>query len=171
VQKEVKQFLPPEKIADVEYTALKSENEVLKTSLTSEKESRKELETQIDNLKGEINHLTLQLFWANRQEKHLEEKLNLSLSRIPSSVSAKQIRKLIQSADPKTREGDVWNSKDNDELEENSDYHVSPEPIPIWPLFKTEATNESGEQAHTTVQTTHGLLLNWQYCRENIPVI
>jgi len=68
---------------------------VLKTSLTFEKESGKKLETQIDILKGEIGYLKSQLFWAYRREEHLEEKLNLSLNPIPSSVSAKQIRKLV----------------------------------------------------------------------------
>jgi len=76
VQKEIKESPPPEKIADVEYAALKSENEVLKTSLTFEKESGEKFETQIDTLKGEIGYLKSQLFWANRREKYLEEKLN-----------------------------------------------------------------------------------------------
>jgi len=72
---------------------------------------------------------------------------------IPCSVSAKQIRKLIQYADPETWDGDIWDSDDNDELEENSDYDLAPEPIPIRPLIKTETTNEGGEQARTTVRT------------------
>ena len=109
-QKEINESLLPEKVADVEYAALKSENEVLNTSLTFEKESRKKLETQINTLKGEIGYLKSQLFWANKREKHLEEKLNLSLKQVPSSVSAKQIRKVIQHADPETWDGDVWDS-------------------------------------------------------------
>jgi len=39
MKKEIKKSLLPEKTTDVEYAALKSENEVLKTSLTFEKES------------------------------------------------------------------------------------------------------------------------------------
>jgi len=35
-------------------------------------------------------------------------------------VSAKQIHHLIQCADPETWDGDIWDSDDNDELEENS---------------------------------------------------
>jgi len=48
-------------------------------------------------------------------------------------------------------DGDFWDSDDNDELEENSDYDLASEPIPIRPLIKTETTDEGGEQARTTV--------------------
>jgi len=68
-------------------------------------------------------------------------------------VSAKQIHHLIQCADPETWDGDIWDSDDNDELEENSDYILAPEPIPIRPLIKTETTDEGEEQACTIVRT------------------
>ena len=142
--------------------------------MTFEKESQKKLETLIDTLKGEISYLKSQLFEVNRWEKHLEEKLNLLLNQIPSSVSAKQIRKRIQYADPETWDGDIWDSDDNDELEENSDYDVAPGPIPIWPLIKTETTNEGGEHVTENLWTKprntnvvlkgrHSLLQHWMH--------
>jgi len=117
-------------------------------------QDEKKFETEIYSLKGEIGCLKFQLFWANRREKHLEEKLNLSLNPIPSSVSAKQVHKLIQYVDPETWDGDIWDSDDNGELEENSDYDLASEPIPIPPLIKRETTEEGEEQACTTVRTT-----------------
>ena len=44
-------------------------------------------------------------------------------------VSTKQIHKLMQRADPKTWDRDIWDSDDNNELEENSEYYLAPEPI------------------------------------------
>ncbi|GAB0208766.1 pol-like protein ENS-3 [Grus japonensis] len=70
---------------------------------------------------------------------------------MPSSVSAKQIRKLIHCADPKTWDGDIWYDNDNDELVE--DFDLTPEPVPIRPLIKTETTNEGDDDVRTTVRT------------------
>ncbi|GAB0206879.1 hypothetical protein GRJ2_003153500 [Grus japonensis] len=70
---------------------------------------------------------------------------------MPSSVSAKQIRKLIHCADPETWDGDIWYDNDNDELVE--DFDLTPEPVPIRPLIKTETTNEGDDDVRTTVRT------------------
>ncbi|GAB0182736.1 hypothetical protein GRJ2_000738900 [Grus japonensis] len=70
---------------------------------------------------------------------------------MPSSVSAKQIRKLIHCADPKTWDGDIWYDNDNDELVEDSD--LTPEPVPTRSLIKTETTGEGDDDVHTTVRT------------------
>lgn len=40
LQKEIKSFLPPERVADVEFMTLKSENEVPRTALSFEKETQ-----------------------------------------------------------------------------------------------------------------------------------
>jgi len=91
------------------------------------------LETEIDTLKDEIGYLISQLFWANRQEKHLEEKLNLLLNLMLSSLSAKQVCKIIKYADPETWDGDVWDSDDNQNFPPVHHYDLAPEPIPIQP--------------------------------------
>ncbi|GAB0210355.1 hypothetical protein GRJ2_003501300 [Grus japonensis] len=155
-QREIKESPPPERIADVEYASLKSENEVLKTSLTFEKEKGDKLGTRVDalmiesqSLKTENRELKMLLASAERREKQLQEKLNLLLNQMPSSVSAKQIRKLIHCADPETWDGDIW--YDNDELVE--DFDLTPEPVPIRPLIKTETTNEGDDDVRTTVRT------------------
>ncbi|GAB0207183.1 hypothetical protein GRJ2_003183900 [Grus japonensis] len=70
---------------------------------------------------------------------------------MPSSVSAKQIHKLIHCADPETWDGDIWYDNDNDELVENFD--LTPEPVPIRPLIKTETTNEGDDDVRTTIRT------------------
>lgn len=51
-QRKIKESPPPGRI--LEYAALKSQNEVLKTSLTFEKEKQKKLGTEVDNLMIEI---------------------------------------------------------------------------------------------------------------------
>ncbi|GAB0209719.1 hypothetical protein GRJ2_003437600 [Grus japonensis] len=153
-QREIKECPPPEQIADVEYASLKSENEVL----TFEKEKGEKLGTRVDalvietqSLKTENRELKMLLASAERREKQLQEKLNLLLNQMPSSVSAKQIRKLIHCADPETWDGDIWYDNDNDELVENFD--LTPEPVPIRPLIKTETTNEGDDDVRTTVRT------------------
>lgn len=50
-QKEFKESLPPERIADVENAVLETENGVLKTSLSFEKENQEKLGTENRELK------------------------------------------------------------------------------------------------------------------------
>ncbi|GAB0209414.1 insertion element IS476 uncharacterized 39.2 kDa protein-like [Grus japonensis] len=134
IEREIRESPPPERIADVEYASLKSENEVWKASLTFEKEKGEKLGTRVDalmiesqSLKTENRELKMLLASVERREKQLQEKLNLLLNQMPSSVSAKQIRKLIHCADPETWDGDIW--YDNDELVE--DFDLTAEPVPI----------------------------------------
>ncbi|GAB0206095.1 hypothetical protein GRJ2_003075100 [Grus japonensis] len=171
-QKEIKTSPSPEQTADVEYASLKSENEVLKTSLTFEREENEKLKTsltlekenndkfgtQVDslmsdnqNLNTEIKEIKLLVGSFERREKQLQERLlNFLLDQMPSSVSAKQVRKLLRCADPETWDGDIW--KDNDD-EPVADSNLTPESVPIRPLIKIETIDEGDDDIHTTVRT------------------
>lgn len=103
--------------------------------------------TEKQSLETKIRELKLLLASAERWEKQLQEKLNLLLNQMPSSILAKQIHKLIHCADPETWDGDIWYDNDNE------DSNLTPEPIPIWPLVKTKTTNEGDDDVCTTVHT------------------
>lgn len=146
-EKEVKESPPPERIADVEYAALKSENEGLKTSLAFENEKQEKLGTENRELK-------MLLASAERREKQLQEKLDLLLNQLPFSISDKQTHKIIHCTNPETWDGDICYSSDDNELVGHSDYDLTLEPVPIQPLIKTEITNDGDDNACATVQTT-----------------
>ena len=172
-QKEIKTSPSPERIADVEYASLKSENEVLKTSLTLEREENEKLKTSLtlekenneklgtrvdslmsdnQNLNTEIRELKLLVATFERREKQLQENLlNFLLDQMPSSVSAKQVHKLIHCADPETWDGDIWNDNDDDELV--ADSVLTPKSVPMRPLIKTKTTDEGDDDVCTTVHT------------------
>ncbi|NXO54347.1 POL5 protein, partial [Aramus guarauna] len=171
-QKEIKTSPSPEQTADAEYASLKSENEVLKTSLTFEREENEKLKTsltlekenndkfgtQVDslmsdnqNLNTEIKEIKLLVGSFERREKQLQEKLlNFLLDQMPPSVSAKQVRKLLRCADSETWDGDNW--KDNDD-EPVADSNITPESMPIRPLIKIETIDEGDDDVHTTART------------------
>ncbi|GAB0210313.1 hypothetical protein GRJ2_003497100 [Grus japonensis] len=107
--------------------------------------------TDNQNLKTEIRELKLLLVSVERQEKQLQEKLNLLLIQILSSVSAKQLRKLTRCVDPETWDGDIWYDNDNDELV--ADSVLTPESVPIWLLIKNKTTDEGDNDVHTTIRT------------------
>ncbi|XP_075604452.1 uncharacterized protein LOC142601014 [Balearica regulorum gibbericeps] len=172
-QKEIKTSPSPERIADVEYASLKSENEVLKTSLTLEREENEKLKTSLtlekenneklgtrvdslmsdnQNLNMEIRELKLLVATFERREKQLQENLlNFLLDQMPSSVSAKQVHKLIHCADPETWDGDIWNDNDNDELV--ADSVLTPKSVPMRPLIKNKTTDEGDDDVCTMVHT------------------
>lgn len=79
-QKEAKDVPAPKRIADVEYLTLKSENEVLKSSLNSEKETGiklgirvNELTTENNHLKTEVDRLKTLLALTEGREKQLSD--------------------------------------------------------------------------------------------------
>lgn len=146
LQKEVKESCPPGRIADVEYAALKSENKGLKTSLVFEIEKQEKLGTENRELK-------MLLALAERRERQLQEKFDLLLNQLPSSVSDKQTHKLIHCTNPETCNGDICYSSDNKELVGDSDYDFTLEPVPIQLLIKTETANDGKDNVCTTVQT------------------
>lgn len=92
-QKEAKDVPAPKRIADVEYLTLKSENEVLKSSLNSERETGKNLGIRVDELITENNHLktevdrlkTLLALTEHRQKQLSDDKTRTTVRPIPWS--------------------------------------------------------------------------------------
>ncbi|PKU33329.1 solute carrier family facilitated glucose transporter member hypothetical protein [Limosa lapponica baueri] len=70
-----------------------------------------------------------------------------------ASDSTTQICKIIRHTNPETWDGDIWyDDDDSHEPEEGSNYDYTPETVSIWPLIKTEVTNEGGND-RTTMRT------------------
>ncbi|KAM9510009.1 uncharacterized protein ACIB01_019668 isoform 1-T2 [Guaruba guarouba] len=164
-QEEAKNAPDPNLISDVEYAALKSENEVLKSSLTFHKETGEKLEacnnklesenknleaqnvrlvSRVDQLRGENKALVTQvdqLVDQNYQLKLLVEKVNGLLDKMQLSATVQQIRRLMHCL---ALTEDLWSDSDDSDMEEAL--------IPLQPLIKTETAVDCDEEVHTVVR-------------------
>uniref|UniRef100_A0A8B9BR63 Uncharacterized protein n=1 Tax=Anser brachyrhynchus TaxID=132585 RepID=A0A8B9BR63_9AVES len=145
-QQGAKETPAPKLISDVEYTALKSENEALKSSLAFEREMGKTLGISVDKLLNENNKLLNE----NSHLKQLLKKYNHLLNKIKSSALVKQVHRLMHSADPESWNGDIWFDSD-DEVKKTA--NSEPQSISLRPLVKTETTVNDGDEIRTTVRT------------------
>ncbi|KAJ7406971.1 hypothetical protein BTVI_64317 [Pitangus sulphuratus] len=107
-------------ISDVEYTALKSENELFKSLLTFETDTREKLLIQVDKLmvenqhlkignnllKTEIDHLKTLLMAAECREKPLLEQKPPVLDR--------WLHNSVRYTDPEPWDGDIWYDSEDD---------------------------------------------------------
>lgn len=141
-------------IWDVEYTVLKSEKEVLKSSLAFERETGEKLRIQIDqlviqnnrlktevdhlktkvgHLKTEVDHLRTLLAAAERREKQLLEK--------EAPVSDRWLHKLVHCMDLETCDGDIWCAGNDVEIVGTSDPDSCL--VSLRPLVKTKTGADS----------------------------
>uniref|UniRef100_A0A8B9VGG3 Uncharacterized protein n=1 Tax=Anas zonorhyncha TaxID=75864 RepID=A0A8B9VGG3_9AVES len=145
-QQGAKETPAPKLISDVEYMALKSENEVLKSSLASEREMGKTLGITVDKLLNENNKLLNE----NNCLKQLLNKYNHLVNKIKPSAPVKQVHRLMHSADPESWNGDIWFDSD-DEAKKTANFE--PQSISMRPSVKTETTVDDGVEIRTTVRT------------------
>lgn len=97
---------------------------------------------------------------------------------MPSSISAKQIHKLIHNTSPKTWDGDIWYSNDNYELVGDLDYDLNPRACTLRPLINTKLENNGDDNVCTPVQTIpwslvelamlKSILSAWRNLRQNM---
>uniref|UniRef100_A0A8B9B985 Uncharacterized protein n=1 Tax=Anser brachyrhynchus TaxID=132585 RepID=A0A8B9B985_9AVES len=149
-QQEAKEIPVPKLISDVEYTALKSQNEVLKSSLAFERETGKTLGIRVDKLLNENNKLVTENYKLVSETNHLKqllERFSHLLNRIQPSAPVKQVHRLMHSADPESWNGDFW--FDSDDVKKIAD--SEPQSISLRPLVKTETTVDDDE-IRTTVR-------------------
>ncbi|PKU33777.1 hypothetical protein llap_15919 [Limosa lapponica baueri] len=102
-QQEAKDAPAPNRISAVEYATLKSENEVLKSSLAFERETREKLGTRVDQLLNENGPL-----------KQLLGKVNRRLDTMQPSALVKQIRRLMHNPNFETHTEDIWSDSNDD---------------------------------------------------------
>ncbi|KAK4824891.1 hypothetical protein QYF61_021131 [Mycteria americana] len=147
-QQEAKETPAPKLVSDVEYTTLKSEDEVLKSSLACERDTGKTLGTGVDKLVSENNCLKSE----NSHLKQLLERVNHLLDKMQPSAPVKQIRRLMRGANLEIWDGDLWFDNDDGEVEGTSD--SKPQLIFSRPLVKTETAVDDDDKIRTTVRTT-----------------
>lgn len=140
---------------------LKSENEVLKSSLAFERETGEKLgiqvdqlviqnnhlqtevghlktevdhlKTEVDHLKTEVGHLETLFAAAQHREKHALEKQTPVLDRL--------LQKLVHYMDLESCDGDIWCAGNDDEIVGTSDPDSNP--VSSRPLFQTEPGTDS----------------------------
>ena len=151
-QQEAKETPAPKLISDAEHTALKSEIEVLKSSLAFERETGKTLGIRVDKLLDENDKLVSEndkLVSENNHLKQLLEKVSHLLNKVQPCAPVKQIRRVLHSAEPESWDSDFWSDSD-DGVEEISD--SEPQSISLRPLVKTETAVVDNDEICTTVQ-------------------
>ncbi|MGO1188898.1 UNVERIFIED_CONTAM: hypothetical protein M9606_23060, partial [Salmonella sp. NW993] len=146
--------------SDAEHTALKSENEILKSSLAFERETGKTLGIRVDKLLDENNKLSIEndklvtendkLVSENNHLKQMLERVSHLLNKVQPCAPVKQIRGVLHSAEPESWDSDFWSDSD-DGVEEISD--SEPQSISLRPLVKTETTVDDNDEIRTTVRT------------------
>uniref|UniRef100_A0A493TWN7 Uncharacterized protein n=1 Tax=Anas platyrhynchos platyrhynchos TaxID=8840 RepID=A0A493TWN7_ANAPP len=127
----------PKLISDAEHTALKSEIDVLNSSLAFEREMGKTLGIRVDKLLDENDKLVSEndkLVHENNHLKQLLERVSHLLNKVQPCAPVKQIRRLL-----------------DDGVEEISD--SEPQSISLRPLVKTETTVDDNDEIRTTVRT------------------
>ncbi|XP_071891101.1 uncharacterized protein [Anas platyrhynchos] len=166
-RQKAKETPAPKLISDVEHTALKSEIDVLKSSLAFERETRKTLGIRVDKLLDENNKLSIEndklvtendklvsendkLVHENNHLKQLLERVSHLLNKVQPCAPVKQIRGVLHNAEPESWDSDFW-SDDDDGVEEVSD--PEPQSISLRPLVKTETTVDDNDEIRTTVRT------------------
>lgn len=149
-QQEARETPAPNLISAVEYATLKSENEVLKSSLALQKETGEKLRTHVDKLVSENECLGNQ----NAQLKILLERVTGLLDKMQPSTQVQQIRKLMCYPNSGTQTGDfLSNSEDDEEEEEERTFTLKSQVFPLRPLVKTETAVDDDDEIHTTVRT------------------
>eukprot|EP00075_Anas_platyrhynchos_P013744 XP_027302997.1 uncharacterized protein LOC113840445 [Anas platyrhynchos] len=146
-RQKAKETSAPKLISDAEHTALKSEIDVLKSSLTFERETGKTLGIRVDKLLDENNKLSIEndkLVHENNHLKQLLERVSHLLNKVQPCAPVKQIRRLLHSVEPESWDSDFWSDSD-DSVEEISD--SEPQSISLRPLVKIQEkfSRRSGE--------------------------
>uniref|UniRef100_A0A493T0R5 Uncharacterized protein n=1 Tax=Anas platyrhynchos platyrhynchos TaxID=8840 RepID=A0A493T0R5_ANAPP len=159
-RQKAKETPAPKLISDAERTALKSEIDVLKSSLTFERETGKTLGNRVDKLLDENNKLSIEndklvtendkLVSENNHLKQMLERVSHLLNKVQPCAPVKQIRGVLHSAEPESWDSDFWSDSD-DGVEEISD--SEPQSISLRPLVKTETTVDDNDEIRTTVRT------------------
>ena len=159
-RQKAKETPAPKLISDAEHTALKSENEILKSSLAFERETGKTLGIRVDKLLDENNKLSIEndklvsendkLVHENNHLKQLLERVSHLLNKVQPCAPVKQIRGVLHNAEPESWDSDFWSDSD-DGVEEISD--SEPQSISLRPLVKTETTVDDNDEIRTTVRT------------------
>lgn len=152
-RQKAKETPAPKLISDAEHTALKSENEILKSSLAFERETGKTLGIRVDKLLDENDKLVSEndkLVHENNHLKQLLERVSHLLNKVQPCAPVKQIRGVLHSAEPESWDSDFWSDSD-DGVEEISD--SEPQSISLRPLVKTETTVDDNDEIRTTVRT------------------
>ncbi|XP_071897749.1 uncharacterized protein [Anas platyrhynchos] len=159
-RQKAKETPAPKLISDAEHTALKSENEILKSSLAFEREMGKTLGIRVDKLLDENNKLSIEndklvtendkLVSENNHLKQMLERVSHLLNKVQPCAPVKQIRGVLHSAEPESWDSDFWSDSD-DGVEEISD--SEPQSISLRPLVKTETAVDDNDEIHTTVRT------------------
>uniref|UniRef100_A0A493T1I5 Uncharacterized protein n=1 Tax=Anas platyrhynchos platyrhynchos TaxID=8840 RepID=A0A493T1I5_ANAPP len=159
-RQKAKETPAPKLISDAEHTALKSENEILKSSLAFERETGKTLGIRVDKLLDENNKLSIEndklvsendkLVSENNHLKQMLERVSHLLNKVQPCAPVKQIRGVLHSAEPESWDSDFWSDSD-DGVEEISD--SEPQSISLRPLVKTETTVDDNDEIRTTVRT------------------
>ncbi|XP_068523233.1 uncharacterized protein [Anas acuta] len=144
-RQEAKETPAPKVISDAEHTALKSEIDVLKSSLAFERETGKTLGIRVDKLLDENDKLVHE----NNHLKQLLERVSHLLNKVQPCAPVKQIRRLLHSVEPESWDSDFWSDSD-DGVEEISD--SEPQSISLRPLVKTETTVDDNDEIRTTVR-------------------
>eukprot|EP00075_Anas_platyrhynchos_P014902 XP_027304155.1 uncharacterized protein LOC113841671 [Anas platyrhynchos] len=145
-RQEAKETPAPKVISDAEHTALKSEIDVLKSSLAFERETGKTLGIRVDKLLDENDKLVHE----NNHLKQLLERVSHLLNKVQPCAPVKQIRGVLHNAEPESWDSDFWSDSD-DGVEEISD--SEPQSISLRPLVKTETTVDDNDEIRTTVRT------------------
>uniref|UniRef100_A0A8B9ZLZ4 Uncharacterized protein n=1 Tax=Anas zonorhyncha TaxID=75864 RepID=A0A8B9ZLZ4_9AVES len=153
-RQKAKETPAPKLISDAEHTALKSENEILKSSLAFERETGKTLGIRVDKLLDENNKLSIEndklvtendkLVSENNHLKQMLERVSHLLNKVQPCAPVKQIRGVLHSAEPESWDSDFWSDSD-DGVEEISD--SEPQSISLRPLVKIQEkfSRRSGE--------------------------
>uniref|UniRef100_A0A8B9T8H1 Uncharacterized protein n=1 Tax=Anas platyrhynchos TaxID=8839 RepID=A0A8B9T8H1_ANAPL len=159
-RQKAKETPAPKLISDAEHTALKSENEILKSSLAFERETGKTLGIRMDKLLDENNKLSIEndklvtendkLVSENNHLKQMLERVSHLLNKVQPCAPVKQIRGVLHSAEPESWDSDFWSDSD-DGVEEISD--SEPQSISLRPSVKTETTVDDNDEIRTTVRT------------------
>ncbi|XP_071898619.1 uncharacterized protein [Anas platyrhynchos] len=159
-RQKAKETPAPKLISDAEHTALKSENEILKSSLAFERETGKTLGIRVDKLLDENNKLSIEndklvtendkLVSENNHLKQMLERVSHLLNKVQPCAPVKQIRGVLHIAEPESWDSDFWSDSD-DGVEEISD--SEPQLISLRPLVKTETTVDDNDEICTTVRT------------------
>ena len=159
-RQKAKETPAPKLISDAEHTALKSENEILKSSLAFERETGKTLGIRVDKLLDENNKLSIEndklvtendkLVSENNHLKQMLERVSHLLNKVQPCAPVKQIRGVLHNAEPESWDSDFWSDSD-DGVEEISD--SEPQSISLRPLVKTETTVDDNDEIRTTVRT------------------
>uniref|UniRef100_A0A493TDG4 Uncharacterized protein n=1 Tax=Anas platyrhynchos platyrhynchos TaxID=8840 RepID=A0A493TDG4_ANAPP len=153
-RQKAKETPAPKLISDAEHTALKSENEILKSSLAFERETGKTLGIRVDKLLDENNKLSIEndklvtendkLVSENNHLKQMLERVSHLLNKVQPCAPVKQIRGVLHIAEPESWDSDFWSDSD-DGVEEISD--SEPQLISLRPLVKIQEkfSRRSGE--------------------------